>query len=386
MYSRRAAFVAACAGILVFGVAMTALGSLLPSLMQRFQLGPAAAASLFPLLTLGLLAGSVVFGPIVDRYGYKALLATCIALILLGIEGLAAAPSIAIVGAALVLVGFGGGVVNGATSALVADISEEGARGAALSLMGVFFGVGALGMPFLLALLLSRFSYGPVTASIGAAIVLPLLYVLAIRFPPPKQAQGFPLRSGLGLLRDPVLLLFGLALFFESGMETTVSGWTATFVQQTLAIPVERALFFLSAYWVGMTVGRVVLSLNRRVGAVSALYISIALAFAGAMFMFEATRPTGAALGCFLIGFGFAAVFPLIFGFAADRFPTLSGTAFSMLLVMGLIGGTILPWLVGVLAARVGLRDAWLVVPAACLGLATAFSAARRVLRRVPAT
>ena len=387
MYSRRAAFVAACAGILVFGVAMTALGSLLPSLMQRFQLGPAAAAALFPLLTLGLLGGSVVFGPIVDRYGYKALLATCIGLILAGIEVLAVAPSPAVVGAALVFVGFGGGVVNGATSALVADISEEGSRGVALSFMGVFFGLGALGMPFLLALLLSRFAYGPVTAAIGAAIALPLLYVLAIRFPPPKQAQGFPLRSGLGLLRDPVLLLFGLALFFESGMETTVSGWTATYVQQALAVPVERALFYLSAYWLGMTVGRVLLSFSRRANPVTTLYVSVMLAFLGATSLFNATRPTGAALGCFLIGFGFAAVFPLIFGFAADRFPTLSGTAFSMLLVMGLVGGTILPWLVGVLAARVGLRDAWLVVPTACIGLATAFSAARRVLRRTaPAT
>ncbi len=383
MYSRRAAFVAACLGILVFGIAMTALGSLLPSLMQRFGLAPAAAAGLFPLLTLGLLAGSILFGPIVDRYGYKLLLVVCVGMILLGIEGLAGAGSVRLVGAALVLIGVGGGAVNGATSALVADISDEGGRGAALSLMGVFFGLGALGMPFVLGLLLRRFAYAPVTAAIGAAIALPLLYILAIRFPPPKQAQGFPLGAGLRLLRDPVLLLFGLVLFFESGQETTIAGWTAAYVQGALAVPADRALFFLSLYWLGMTAGRVVLAwLGRRAAPERVLYLAVALAFAGALALALARSPSAAAVGSFFIGVGFAAVFPLIFGFAGDRYPTLSGTAFGVLLVIALVGGTLQPWLTGLLAGALGLRSAMLVVPASLVGLALAFTAARRALAR----
>ena len=47
------------------------------------------------------------------------------------------------------LFGLGGGAVNGATNALVSDISEKD-KGANLSLLGVFFGLGALGMPFIL--------------------------------------------------------------------------------------------------------------------------------------------------------------------------------------------------------------------------------------------
>ncbi len=383
MYSRRLVFAAACLGILVFGIAMAALGSLLPSLMQRFGLAPGDAASLFPLLTLGLLAGSVVFGPIVDRYGYKLLLAICLGMILAGIEGLAAAGSVPVAGASLALIGFGGGAVNGATSALVADVSEEGARGAALSLMGVFFGLGALGMPFALGTLLRYFSYAPVTAAIGAAIAPPLVYVLAIRFPPPKQAQGFPLRSGLRLLRDPVLLLFGLALFFESGQETTVAGWTAAYVQGALAVPPDRALFFLSLYWLGMTVGRISLaSVGRRVAPERALYVAVILALTGALHFALARSPLGAGIDCFLLGFGFAAVFPLIFGFAGDRYPALSGTAFGMLLVIALVGGMIEPWLTGVLAGAVGLRRAMLVVPVSAAGLALAYTAARRALSR----
>ena len=48
------------------------------------------------------------------------------------------------------------------------------------------------------------------------------------------------MRQAAGLLRDPVLVLLGLILFFESGMEITVGGWTATYVNQELALsPLE---------------------------------------------------------------------------------------------------------------------------------------------------
>ena len=73
------------------------------------------------------------------------------------------------------LIGFGGGVNNAGTSALVADISEEssGKRSANLSLLGVFYGIGALGVPMLIALLSSSWSFEKILQYIGFAIVLP---------------------------------------------------------------------------------------------------------------------------------------------------------------------------------------------------------------------
>ena len=48
--------------------------------------------------------------------------------------------------------GVSGGIINGGTNAVVSDISE-GHKGADLSLLGVFFGLGALGMPLVLGAL-----------------------------------------------------------------------------------------------------------------------------------------------------------------------------------------------------------------------------------------
>lgn len=386
MYRRRQVFAAACMGMLVFGIVLTALGSLLPSLMSRFGLANAAAGSLFPILTLGILAGSVVFGPIVDRNGYKALLALSIALIVAGLEGIALASSIAVVAAGLALIGLGGGIVNGATNALVADLGEEGSRTADLSLLGVFFGIGAFGMPFLLGLLLRRFAYGAIVAGIGAAVAVPLIYTLAVRFPEPKQPQGFPLRRGVGLLRDPALVLLGLTLFFESGMEITVGGWTAAYVQAALGLEADRALFFLSIYWLGMMTARLLLGGPlRRVPPARALYASVAVAIAGALVMLAGASTATAAIGSALLGCGFAAVFPVVLGYVGDRYAAVSGTAFSAVMVIALAGGSALPYLTGVLGDAAGLRASFTIVPASLCLMALVFTAARRRVAAAPA-
>ncbi|MGH7650553.1 MAG: MFS transporter, partial [Gemmatimonadaceae bacterium] len=74
MSTRRYLFACACLGLLTFGIVFTTLGSVLPSIMVRFGIDKAAAGALFLLMSFGILAASLVFGPLVDRYGYKGIL------------------------------------------------------------------------------------------------------------------------------------------------------------------------------------------------------------------------------------------------------------------------------------------------------------------------
>jgi MFS transporter, FHS family, glucose/mannose:H+ symporter len=69
------------------------------------------------------------------------------------LEILAFAEAFPLIQAAFFLIGFGGGVINGGTNALVADIST-GEKGAKLSLLGVFYGAGALGFPLITRLII----------------------------------------------------------------------------------------------------------------------------------------------------------------------------------------------------------------------------------------
>src|SRR5512135_841503 len=115
MFNRKLVFSAACLGMLVFGIIFTTLGALLPSLIERFGIDKTNAGGLLTLMFVGVLVGSLLMGPVADRYGFKAMLAGSCALALVGLEGIALAPSYAWLTPAILLVGIGGGIINGGT-------------------------------------------------------------------------------------------------------------------------------------------------------------------------------------------------------------------------------------------------------------------------------
>jgi FHS family glucose/mannose:H+ symporter-like MFS transporter len=381
MSSRRALFACACLGMLTFGIVLTTLGAVLPTVIERFGIDKAQAGSLFLLMTFGILAGSLVFGPMVDRYGYKGMLLLATALIVMGLEGIAFASSLTVLRIAIALIGFGGGIVNGGTNALVADISSEG-KSASLNLLGVFFGIGAVGVPFVLATMSGGFSNATLIASVGALVLIPFLVIAATPFPAPKQPQGFPLAAAGRLTRDPLLLLMGFMLFLESGMEITVGGWTSTFVNEELAAKPRTALVVLSLYWMGMMLARLALgTFMRNVPPVRVMYACISIGIIGAITLLMTSSLTTAAIGVFMLGVGFAATFPTVLGFVGERYAELSGTAFSLVIAMALCGGMLLPWLAGVIGASYGMRGSFIIVPAALVLLAVLLGILSRRLR-----
>jgi fucose permease len=342
---------------------MTVLGSILPSVLEKFDVSKAEAGSLFLTMSFGIMIGSLVFGPIVDGYGYKYLLLACVGLVFIGLEGIAFATSFQLLRGAVFVVGLGGGVINGGGNALVSDISEEG-RSAGLSILGVFYGIGAIGVPLVLGSLLDILSYEMVIAWVGIALLLPILYFLITRFPAPKQPMGFPIKQGLGLVKETTLLLFGFMLFFQSGMEIMIGGWSAAFINEVLAVDIKKSVLYLSLFWLGMVSARVVLGIIlRQISPAIVLRISLAIAFIGAGLMYFAESVALALPGLFLIGIGFAAGFPIILGYIGDAYPALSGTAFSIAFVIALTGGMLLPWLAGVIGSISSLRVSLLIIP-----------------------
>jgi FHS family glucose/mannose:H+ symporter-like MFS transporter len=384
--SRRVLFACACLGLLIFGVVLTTLGSVLPSIMERFGIDKAEAGSLFLLMTLGILGASLIFGPLVDRYGYKGMLLAATVLVAIGLEGIAFAQSMFALRFAVVVIGFGGGIINGACNALVADISS-GERAASLNLLGVSFGVGAMAVPFALGVLINRYSQSAIVAGVGVLVLLVFLFIAFTVFPAPKQPQGFPIADAGRLVRDKLILLMGIMLFLQSGIEITVGGWTSTFVTEELAVPPRSALIMLSLYWMGMMLARLALGyILRYTSPFRALYVCLAIAVAGSALLLTTSNVGVAATGVFMLGAGFAAMFPTVLSFIGDRYAALSGTAFSLAIAFALLGGMLLPYLAGVLGMQFGMRGSFAIVPAALLALALLLGAlARRLRPAIPA-
>jgi fucose permease len=156
-------------------------------------------------------------------------------------------------------------------------------------------------------------------------------------------------------------------------------------VNQELALSPERALYLLSLYWLGMTGARLVVGwLLTRVSTVAVLLSSLGVAFAGVLILIGARTTASAGAGALLAGAGFAAVFPVILGYVGDRYERLSGTAFGVVFVMALTGGTALPYVTGVLGDAFGLRPSLAIVPAGIVCVALLFGVVRPRLRTPP--
>ena len=258
-YNKNLVFTAACIGMCFFGISMITLGSVLPSLTTKLGLDNLQATALVTFLPLGLLGGSLLFGPIVDRFGHKALLLLSCLVVLLGLEGIAFFTSIPLLQLSIIGIGLGGGILNGETNALVADISDEAEKGSRLSLLGAFYGIGALGIPVLLSFLSGYYSFEIILQGTGVVMLAGILFCLGVRFPAPKQPQGFPIKEGLGLLKESSLLLLSFILFFQSGIEGVCNNWTTLYLGQTTNIPENRALMALTCMVAGLTVARLLL-------------------------------------------------------------------------------------------------------------------------------
>jgi MFS family permease len=349
------AFVAACTGMLLFGVVFLSLGTVSTFLQAKFSLSQAATASLASSLPFGMLAGTLLFGPVADRYGYKYLLVVPSLLIVLALELLAWAPSLWVLQLSFFFIGMGGGALNGATNALAADVTPVN-KGAKLSLLGVFFGIGALGMPALTGILTRFFAYETVISATGWVLLVPGLFFILISFPAPKHKQGFPVREGLALLKEPFLILAGLILFFESGLEGLVSNWTTTFLENRNISP-EKALFALSVQVAALVIARLMLSrLLKKYPPLTILLFCLTLIISGSLLLFFVEGYEAVVVSMILFGVGFSAGFPVMLGITGERYPTLSGTAFSMVIIMALIGNTLLNYVTGVVSEAWGIR------------------------------
>ena len=362
MYRRNLVFAAACLGMLLFGIVFLSLGSVNNMLAERFHLDDNGIGTLTALLPFGILAGSLIFGPIVDRFGYKWMLIVCALLVCAGLEGMAFAGSRGFIQFFVFLIGFGGGVLNGATNALAADVSE-GERGAKLSLLGVFFGIGALGMPSTLAALSKHFSLAAIVAGIGCFVLLPVLYFILIAFPPPKQmAQPTSAVSGFALLKHPIFLLAGLALAIQSGMEGMSNDWMTRYFKKVTLSGEQAAewktLLGLMAVTGAMVVTRLVLSgLLKRVSSQVVLFASIGLTATGALLLMFATSYGVALAAALLIGAGLSACFPVVLSYIGDLYPAQSGTAFSTIFFIALIGNMTINKSFGFLAQSHGIQQ-----------------------------
>jgi fucose permease len=178
-------------------------------------------------------------------------------------------------------------------------------------------------------------------------------------YPRAKQAGGLSLAEASRLARNPLVLLLGALLFFQSGSEFIVGGYATTFLKREIGLSVGAASYALAAFWAALMLTRAWLGSGRVPLGGERLVMASAGASAVVMaLMVTASRPPLAVAMVVAMGATAAGIFPAVLGEASSRFPAHSGTVFGLLFTMALGGGMTLPWVTGQAAAALGLRPA----------------------------
>ncbi|MDR0660792.1 MAG: MFS transporter [Prevotellaceae bacterium] len=334
MYNKSLVFTAACAGMAFFGVTMLSLGPILGALGSD-------AGILSPLLTVGIIMGTVVFGPVVDRFGYKWLLVTGSIFAVAGILGLARFHDMTLLSASIILLGFGGGILNGETNALVSDIYDDKRRGIMLSMLGACYCIGAL----LWTLLCTFVSYTYVLYGIAAVMAVFIIFFCSVAFPKAKPKENVSTKQIIGLLKYPALIVLAIVLFFQSGFEGISGDFTVSFLNKNALMDISTATFSMTVFSIGMLIGRFVLGvLMARMRDLTVFFIYLSIALVGTILLNFASGESAVGMaytGMALIGFGIGATYPVILNYLGAAFKQLSGSAFSIALFIALFGGIV---------------------------------------------
>lgn len=361
-FNRKPLLWVANACMFVFGVVLLLMGSLLP----RLEVSYAQAGSLGSFPLAGILVATLLVGPVLDLLGAKPVLAGALAVIAACLGFLSHLHSYRELAFIALVYGFGGGLLNTAANALVADLSAAG-RATALNLLGFFFSLGAVTAPLAMSVAQERISPAFVLNCLAVLCAAVFVAMLVLRFPPASQ-PGVRLSQLLRVLREPIVWLFAVLLFFESGTENSMFVWTGRIVQDVLHTTSSRAEFALVALSVALGAGRLVAALwLRKVGNYAGIWISTSITVIGCGTLFSTRSFAGMMAGASIVGLGLSTIFPTVLAIAGDQFEGNTGTVFGGIIAVALVGGTAGPKLAGALAAAGPLRMLWIPMASAIL-------------------
>ncbi|MDP8951728.1 MAG: MFS transporter [Actinomycetota bacterium] len=225
MLSRPAILLALIAFATLFGFQL--LLSVVPLYADGAGGGSSGAGLATAAFMLSTVFAQIQMPRLLDRFGYRAVLA--VGLLFLGFPAFfyAAAQTLASILAVTLLRGVGFGIATVVFAALMVELAPPGRRGEALGLLGVAIALPAVFCTALGLWLAERFGYGTVFL-LGA--IVPLLGIAAtfgIRPVPTPGREGAGRTAGFfaGLGRGPLLRIF---LVFAA--TTTATGVIVTFL------------------------------------------------------------------------------------------------------------------------------------------------------------
>jgi FHS family L-fucose permease-like MFS transporter len=348
------------------------IGPLMPIIIGDFHLslGLAGFLPFSFFLAYGLI--SIPAGALVEARGPRTTLLAAFTLNLLGCLAIALFPRYAVVIGGLFVIGLGMAMLQVVINPLTRMTGGEG-HFAFFSVMGqLVFGLASYVSPLIFTMLMRQpgaahealvwvqFYWAFLVVFVLLIAVTSVLRIPRVELAENERAGGFD--TYRNLIRERPVQLFFLGIIAYVGTEQSLANWMSEFLStyHNFAPTLEGA-HAVGLFWGLMSIGCLLgLGLLKLFDAkaVLASFTVLALLCVGlALF-----GPANVALLAFPItGFFLSVMYSIVFSLGLNSVSRHHG-ALSGILCTGILGGAVVPLLVGVLGDRVGLRIALLTV------------------------
>ncbi len=200
----------------------------------------------------------------------------------------------------------------------------------------------------MVALLLSAgLHYALFYLALAVLAALLFLAVLRLRFAPASGGGQRIRQSFAALKREPLFALICLALFFYTGAEISTWAWLSSQLQFRHGFDALMSGAAVSVFWISMTLGRWICGKLAEKIRLSTLLIALGLLSGLAAFLTHfVSSVAGAAAAAVLLGLVFSSQFPFLSSYGARQTTLPSGMAFSLLMILGNLGSSVLTYAV----------------------------------------
>lgn len=228
--------------------------TILPLVCADFQLNFATVGAVFPIHSLGALAGGMFAGVASDKRGRKPFLLYSALFSTLGMGLATFTHSWALFVSGYLVLGIAQGAFSITVNALVLDVSTK-AHSKSLNYLHGFYSLGATLSPLIVLLLFHYHASWRMALGIASCNWMAMFLICAaIRFFPESVPQASK-HSLLQLSAHPLILLLFSLSFFYSGAAWVLIGWLKTFLVSTNHSP-QIATFMISVFYCALTIGR----------------------------------------------------------------------------------------------------------------------------------
>lgn len=374
----------AFSAFVLIGANDAGLGILLPSISAHYGISTGTAGLLFPASALGYLSAALGSGLLLERLGRRDLFVLGAAIFSTGATLVFTMPPFPLLLLSLLCIGFGVAILDAGLNAYIAGLPSSTGL---LNYLHAFYGIGALLGPVIASAVLALAWGWNVTYLIwtGAGLLaLASFGVVFERRGSPQAASGGGAGEGnvlMSALQSRVVWICAIFLLVYVGTEVSLGSWSYSLLTKERHQVSLIAGWMVSGYWLGLTVGRLVLGrVADRIGSQRLIIGCLGGVIAGVLLVWVAPAGVVAACGLWLAGFSLGPIFPTTIAVISRLVsPRLQQSAIGFAASLGSMGAAVFPWLAGNLVQRIGL---WSLLPYAAV-LALVMLAFWALLRRV---